>query len=360
MILRVYQKLIIISFLKITLIVFSVFLLLVFILNIFEEINFFKDIDTGLYKPFLLTALNTPSVLYEIFPFIILISTQFLFIKLIENNELYLIKSYGINNVKILGIISSVAFFLGIFLILIFYNMSSKLKFIYFEIKNEYTKDNKYLAVITENGIWIRDEINNKINLIHALKINKNFLIDVNITQFDENYNLLKSIDSEKIDITKKNWKLEKNLIRLNNFESKKVEQITFQSNFDVNKVNTLFENLSSLTIWELKNLEEDFKTLGYSTLDINIHSQKILSYPLFITLMSLISGIIMLNIKINKSKIFYILVGIILSVCIYYISYFSNLLGENEKIPVYISVWIPFFFISIVSLIGLVNINEK
>ncbi len=360
MILRVYQKLIIISFLKITLIVFSVFLLLVFILNIFEEINFFKNIDTGLYKPFLLTALNTPSVLYEIFPFIILISTQFLFIKLIENNELYLIKSYGINNVKILGIISSVAFFLGIFLILIFYNMSSKLKFIYFEIKNEYTKDNKYLAVITENGIWIRDEINNKINLIHALKINKNFLIDVNITQFDENYNLLKSIDSEKIDITKKNWKLEKNLIRLNNFESKKVEQITFQSNFDVNKVNTLFENLSSLTIWELKNLEEDFKTLGYSTLDINIHSQKILSYPLFITLMSLISGIIMLNIKINKSKIFYILVGIILSVCIYYISYFSNLLGENEKIPVYISVWIPFFFISIVSLIGLVNINEK
>ena len=47
--------------------------------------------------------------------------------------------------------------------------MSSKLKFLYFDIKNEYTKDNKYLAVITENGIWIKDEINNKINLIHAL-----------------------------------------------------------------------------------------------------------------------------------------------------------------------------------------------
>ena len=148
----IYQKLIILSFLKIFLITSSIFLAIIFIMNIFEEITFFRDLNIGIYKPILLTALNTPSSLYEIFPFIILISTQFLFLKLIENNELYIIKSYGINNLKILGIISTVAFFIGIFLILVFYNISSKLKFLYFDIKNEYTKDNKYLAVITENG----------------------------------------------------------------------------------------------------------------------------------------------------------------------------------------------------------------
>ncbi len=356
----IYQRFIILSFLKITLTVSLVFLLLIFIINIFEEVNFFKDFDIGIYKPILLTALNIPSTLYEIFPFIILISTQFLFIRLIENNELYLIKSYGVNNLKIIGIIAAVSFFIGIFLILVFYNMSSKLKFLYFDIKNEYTKDNKYLAVITENGIWIKDEINNKINLIHALGINKNYLINVNITQFDNNYNFLKSIDSNKVDITSKNWSLEKNLVRSNNFETNKIDQMKFQSNFDLNKINTLFENLSSLTLWELKNLEKDFKSLGYSTLEIKIHNQKIFSFPLFITLMSIISGIIMMNIGINKSKIFYIILGILLSVTIYYMNYFSNLLGENEKIPMYISVWMPLFFISIISLIGLVRINEK
>ena len=356
----IYQKLIIVSFLKIFLITSAIFLAIIFIMNIFEEITFFRDLNIGIYKPILLTALNTPSSLYEIFPFIILISTQFLFLKLIENNELYIIKSYGINNLKILGFVSTIAFFIGIFLILVFYNMSSKLKFLYFDIKNEYTKDNKYLAVITENGIWIKDEINNKINLIHALGISKNYLINVNITQFDKNYNFLKSIDSNKIDITNKNWSLQKNLIRSNNFETNKIDQMKFQSNFDLNKINTLFENLSSLTLWELKNLEKDFKSLGYSTLEIKIHNQKIFSYPIFITLMSIISGIIMMNIGINKSKIFYIILGILLSVTIYYMNYFSNLLGENEKIPMYISVWMPLFFISIISLIGLVRINEK
>ena len=67
-----------------------------------------------------------------------------------------------------------------------------------------------------------------------------------------------------------------------------------------------------------------------------------------------------MMNIGINKSKIFYIILGILISVTIYYMNYFSNLLGENEKIPMYISVWMPLFFISIISLIGLVRINEK
>ena len=356
----IYQKLIIVSFLKIFLTTSAIFLAIIFIMNIFEEITFFRDLNIGIYKPILLTALNTPSSLYEIFPFIILISTQFLFLKLIENNELYIIKSYGINNLKILGFVSAVAFFIGIFLILVFYNISSKLKFLYFDIKNEYTKDNKYLAVITENGIWIKDEVNGKVNLIHALGIEKNFLINVNITQFDSNYDFLKSIDSQKVDITNKNWNLKKNLVRFNNFETSEIDQIVFQSNFDLKKINTLFENLSSLTIWELKNLEKDFKSLGYSTLEINIHNQKIFSYPIFITLMSLIAGILMMNIEINKSKIFYVILGILLSVLIYYVNYFSNILGENEKIPMYISVWIPLFFVSIISLIGLVRINEK
>ena len=356
----IYQKLIIVSFLKIFLTTSAIFLAIIFIMNIFEEITFFRDLNIGIYKSILLTALNTPSSLYEIFPFIILISTQFLFLKLIENNELYIIKSYGINNLKILGFVSAVAFFIGIFLILVFYNISSKLKFLYFDIKNEYTKDNKYLAVITENGIWIKDEINGKINLIHALGIEKNFLINVNITQFDSNYDFLKSIDTQKVDITNKNWNLKKNLVRFNNFETSEIDQIVFQSNFDLKKINTLFENLSSLTIWELKNLEKDFKSLGYSTLEIKIHNQKIFSYPIFITLMSLIAGILMMNIEINKSKIFYVILGILLSVLIYYVNYFSNILGENEKIPMYISVWIPLFFVSIISLIGLVRINEK
>jgi len=358
--LKIYQKLIIVSFLKIMLLVSFIFFSLIFILNIFEEVNFFKDIDGNPLKPLLLTFLNTPYIIYEIFPFIILISTQFLFIKLIENNELFLLKSYGLNNSKILLIVSLVSFFVGIFLILFFYNFSSKLKFLYFDIKNEFTKDNKYLAVITENGIWIKDEINNNINLINAQKIDGDYLVEVNITQLNNDFDLSKIIHAEKINISNNLWKIKNATTKVNNFEYNFEKEIIFESNFDIEKINNLFDNLSSLTFVQLSKLEEEYEDLGYSTLELKLHNQRIISYPFFITIMALFSGIIMLNTKFNRSKIFYLIIGILSSVSIYYVNYFSGILGQNGKVPISVSIWMPLFIFILLSSIGMVKINEK
>ena len=43
--------------------------------------------------------------------------------------------------------------------------MSSKLKFFYFDIKNIYSEDGKYLKHFNGNGIWIKDEIENDVSL---------------------------------------------------------------------------------------------------------------------------------------------------------------------------------------------------
>ena len=109
------------------------------------------------------------------FPFIFLISTQLFFINLFNNNEIQIFKYSGLKNSKILGIISSLTFVLSIIIIIIFYNLSSNLKSYYLDLKTKYTLDGKYLAVITNNGLWIRDMIDDKINIINASKIDKNF-----------------------------------------------------------------------------------------------------------------------------------------------------------------------------------------
>ena len=58
-----------------------IFFSLGMVMNIFEEINFFKDIDIGISIPILLSLLFVPSLLYNMFPFIILLSAiLFLFI----------------------------------------------------------------------------------------------------------------------------------------------------------------------------------------------------------------------------------------------------------------------------------------
>ena len=100
-------------------------------MNILEEINFLKDSDSSFILPIILTFLNAPSVLYEIFPFIFLISTQVFFNNLFTNNEMNILKYSGLKNSKIFSILSITTFLLGIFLVFIFYNFSSNLKYFY-------------------------------------------------------------------------------------------------------------------------------------------------------------------------------------------------------------------------------------
>ena len=67
---KIYKKYIINIFLKLLLITSSIFLILILLLNLFEELNFFKDTNQSLYYPLLLNILNAPSILVDIFPFI--------------------------------------------------------------------------------------------------------------------------------------------------------------------------------------------------------------------------------------------------------------------------------------------------
>ena len=85
-----------------------------------------------------------------------------------DKEELDIFKKISLSNFKIISILSLSSFIISILLITVFYNLSSNLKHSYLNIKNSYAKDNKYLAVITENGIWIKDEVGENINIINA------------------------------------------------------------------------------------------------------------------------------------------------------------------------------------------------
>ena len=329
------------------------------LLNLLQELDFFKNTNESLYYPLLLNILNAPSILVDIFPFIFLISTQFLLINLIDKNELIILKNFGIDNLKLIGIISFISFIASLFIIIFFYNFSAKLKHFYLEIKNNFASDNKYLAVITENGIWIKDEIDGNKIIINANLIEGNILKEVVITQFDNSFSPRKYIYGEIVDIKKNDWVIERAIIIENNIRTIK-DNFIFKSNFNSKKINTLFSNLTSLTIWELFNLKNEYNLVGYSVKEINLHLQKIYSFPVYLTILTIFASVLMLNVPINKPKFFYLIMGIFASVLIFYINHFSSLLGENNKLPIILSVWLPHVIVSILTGIGMVRINEK
>ena len=121
-----------------------------------------------------------------------------------------------------------------------------------------------------------------------------------------------------------------------------------------------LLENNFLSSPQRLFDLKRENELLGYSSQDVDLHLLEIISLPIYLSIMVIISAIIMLNIKRDKPYIFHILLGILLSVIIYYINNIFNIFGLTNKIPIYLSVFFPIIFLSIISTIGLIRINEK
>jgi len=356
---KTYTKFLINGFIRSFLNVFLVMISLVFILNILKEIEFFSNKDVNSFYPVYLSIMSSPSIIFEMFPFIFLIATQFFFIKLFDNDEINIFKYSGFKNIRIIKLLSLVSFFLGILTIIFFYSFSSNLQHYYLQIKNQFSETKLYLAVINKNGLWIKDVINNQTNIINSSKIDNNFLTNTFITTFDEDFNVIRSLKSNKIDIKNNEWLIYDATVFENNVGQKK-DLIKFKSNFDQKRIESLFSNLSSLSLLELIDLRENYKLLNYSTVDVDIQIYKVATYPLFLVVMTILSSIIMLNTKKTSSKVIRIIIGLFFSVLIYYINNFFNVMGSTEKLPLMVSIWTPIIFLSLINLIMLININEK
>ena len=328
-------------FFKKLLILTMIFFALSFTLTIFEEITFLSESTSAFYLPFMLAIFDAPTTLLEIFPFIILISAQLFFIELIKKKENELIKINNLDNIYLIRLLAICSFLFGIIVITIYYPISSKLKFIYSDIKNVYSEDGKYLKHLNDNGIWIKDEIKNEIYIINGAKKKDPFLEDVFISKFDNNFELIENIFANKVNITSDEWIIENPIIFKNNRQTQLEENLILNTHFDINKINSSFKNLNSFNLIQLIDIKKENTLLGYSSQDIDLHLLKIISIPIYFTILVIISSIIMLNIKKNKPYIF-------------------NVFGLTNKIPIYLSIFFPMIFLGIISIIGLLRINEK
>ena len=360
MILKKYQtylgKLFVDKFIKISLIFFCV----VIIINFFEEIRFSEKYNTDLYYTIYLSILNAPSLIFEVLPFVFFVTIKFFYLDLNEKKELSILNSNGISNLRIIFILVIITSTLGIFLLMFYYTFSSSLKSKYIDVKNSFSNSNEYLAVVNDDGLWIKEEIEDKLYIIHAEKFDKDKLKYLTINQTNKYYDSESTLIAETANINSNNWQLSNVSILNEDGETKKFKSYVHNSSFNGETISNLFSNLNALNIYELHKLSDSYLKIGYSNTDIKIHLNKIYSMPLFYILMTVLGFIIIKKIKILNSNFFAIIIGIFVSVIVYYINYFSSILGHSGVLPIELSIWVPLLILFLVCNIGLLKIDEK
>ena len=339
-----------------------IFYCLGFVMNLFEEINFFKDIDIGIYIPLLLSSLITPNLLHNMLPFIVLLSGIWFFLKIKKSDEATAMKISGMANFSIIVIPCLISIMLGIFFITSVSPITSILVKKYEMIKGSYERDKNYLAAITENGIWIKEKKLEKNSFIRSSHLENEKLINVTIYEFDRNNNFLKRIEAKSASISSLEWKLKevKIMDEYGKILSEIDDNFTYMSTYDIKKIKSLYSNLDTISFWNIENEIELLEKRGYSTNEMRAKLHRSLSFPLFLLSMVLLGGIFTLGTQVRENNWRYIFITIISSVLIFYFNDFSAALGKTDKLPVEIAVWMPILVIFIFSSVGLIHANQK
>ena len=351
------------NYLKTILIVSFGFTCLSIILNLFEEQNFFKDHSySNIFLPLLMSLLKTPEILYSLFPFVILVSSIFVFLQLMRTNEIIPIKTAGKSNLNIVFIFSIVTFLIGILLVVGATPVTSILTEKYLEIKSSYTKNNDYLAAITNNGIWIKEKKEKSSSLIRAKQLKNDKLIHVSLYQFDEKNNLIARIEAENANIRTKKWHLNNVIVYRadNNNSVEKIDEAIYQSAYDAKSIKNIYANVNTVSFWKIKDVIKLYKKRGYSTAEYEELFQKSLAFPFFLLSMVFLAAVGIFSTGYKGNFFYYIVFSIFSCVFVYYFNDFSKALGQTGRLPIGVSVWMPILVIFIFSSIGLIRVQQK
>ena len=322
------------EFIKIVINTSLVFFALGFIMNLFEEINFFKDLDMKISIPIILSLLFTPSLLHNFFPFIILLSGIWFFLKIKKTDELTAINISGMSNLSIILIPGFLSIILGIFFITAINPFTSILVKKYETIKGSYEDDQEYLAAITENGIWIKEKNLQKNNIIRSSHLENENLMEVTIYEFDENINFLRRIEAESANINSFKWNLENVKIIDNEGKiiSKNIENFSYISAYDLKKIKSLYSNLDTVSFWNIEDQIRLLEERGYSTREMETKLHRSLAFPFFLLSMLLLSGVFTLGTNKKENNSTYIYAAIVSCVIIYFFNDLSSVLCKTEK----------------------------
>jgi lipopolysaccharide export system permease protein len=345
--------------------VIAVMLSIILLINLLDEFNFFKSKKELKFIFFIIfTILKIPNVLINLFPFIVLFGGIVFYLKIYNHNEVISLRVMGYSNIQIILIPALTSFVIGYIIVFLIVPFSSSMLRYYEDLRSEYN-ETKNLVFVNETGIWILDKNEKEKNIIRIEKISKDFSIvsQITIYNYDSSNNFIKRIDATEGFIKDKNWQLNKVHIISSNKKNNKenyLNNYNYISNVNISELKNVYKNTDTTSLLDINKEMSLLEDKGYSTIDLRIRYQKLISFPIYLLAMSILSGLMIINLGKTSNYLKYGSYGVIISIIIYFLNDLSITIAKSGIISVDFSVWIPIFLIILINLVGITQVNAK
>lgn len=335
------------SFLK----VLSVFMGILILIDMIDQIRRFSDTGIGTGDALMLALLNVPRTLYRILPLVMVMAAISLFLGLAKSSELVVVRASGRAGLRFLLAPVLAALMIGMFSVAVFNPLVAA-------TSKEYTRQSALQAgatgsailSVSPEGLWLRQGDAEGQTVIHAASMTPEGteLTAVTLHLFAPDGALRGRIEAAKARLQPGEWVLEAaktwDLTAENPEATASLAEgdISLPTEMTPAKLSEGLGRPDAVAFWDLPKQALALERAGFSARSLRLGYLMELALPLLLAAMVLVAaGFTMRHARFGKTgqMVLYALMGGFL---IFFLRNFAQVLGENGQIPLAFAAWSP------------------
>ncbi|NOE32634.1 MULTISPECIES: LPS export ABC transporter permease LptG [unclassified Ruegeria] len=347
-------------FMQSFLVIGGIFLTLMILIDLIEQIRRFDDYDLSFGQLLQLTLLNTPAAISEMLPLLVILSTIALFVGLARTSELVVTRATGRSGIRALVAPVLLALIIGALAVALLNPIAAATSEEFQRLSDSYKNNGSSALSISSEGLWLRQSAENGQAVIHARGTSNGDslgLDDVTVITFARDGKPTQQIIADRAELEDGRWVLSNAKIWTmqegQNPEASSVvhDRLELPTSLTRQRILDTLGQQDSVSVYDLPQLIADLREAGFSTKQYEVWLQVQLARPFFLVSMVLIgAAFTMRHVRFGGTGIA-VLTAVLLGFAVYFVRNFAQILGENGQLSTYIAAWAPPFAAILLSL---------
>ncbi|MGR3758231.1 MAG: LPS export ABC transporter permease LptG [Tranquillimonas sp.] len=336
-------------FLATFLAVFGVFVGILVLFDLVDQIRRFSSAQAGFLDKLGLTLLHVPESLYRILPLVMILATLALFLSLARTSELVVTRASGRSALRALTAPLTVAFLIGAVAVAVFNPIVAATSKRYEVQASRFSDGAASVLSISREGLWLRQGDDGGQTVIRASRANLDgtALYGVSFFGFATDGGPEMRIEADRATLRRGEWDLSGvKRWRLSDAnperQAETAQSMTLPSSLTRDQILDSFGTPSAVPIWELPAFIDQLEQAGFSARKHRVWLNMELALPLLLVAMVLVgAGFTMRHTRFGRTGLM-VLSALGLGFALYFIRNLAQILGENGQIPILLAAWGP------------------